>query len=75
MCVYMYVSGEGACRRRRRCRNHPPRMLCSSPAPPTLIDSGLVREGHTARRCRRVTYPETYITKYATFSKLNAVQG
>ena len=26
-------------------------------------------EGHTARWCRRVAYPESYITKYTTYTK------
>ena len=25
------------------------------------------------RRCRRVTYPESYIIKYATYSEINVV--
>ena len=33
-----------------------------------LCSSG---EGHKTRRCRRVTYPESYITKYTTYSKTN----
>ena len=38
-----------------------------------LIDSGLVGwlgEGQETRRCRRVTYPESYITKYTTYTKI-----
>jgi len=27
--------------------------------------------GHKTRRCRRVTYPESYITKYTTHIKIN----
>jgi len=27
-------------------------------------------EGHKTRRCRRVTYPESYITKYAAYTKI-----
>jgi len=33
-----------------------------------LCSSG---EGHKTRRCRRVTYPESYITKYSTYTKIN----
>ena len=29
----------------------------------------MIREGHTAKRYRRVTYPESYITKYAPYKK------
>ena len=36
--------------------------------PGALLFSG---EGHKTRRCRRVTYPESYITKYATHPKIN----
>ena len=38
-----------------------------------VIDSGLVGSsgvGYKARRCRRVTYPESYITKYTTYTKI-----
>ena len=27
------------------------------------------REGHKTRRCRRVTYPETHVTKYTTYTQ------
>ena len=27
-------------------------------------------EGHKTRRCRRVTYPESYVTKYTTFTEI-----
>jgi len=29
-----------------------------------------MREGHQTRGCRRVTHPESYITKYATYTKI-----
>ena len=44
--------------------------------PVYLCSSG---EGHKTRRCRRVTYPESYITKHTTYTKtsdkLDTVQG
>jgi len=43
-----------------------------SPAFTVVIDLGL-GEGHTTRRCRRVTYPELYITKYTTYTKIRPV--
>jgi len=30
----------------------------------------LAGDGHTIRRCRRVTFPESYITKYTTYTKM-----
>ena len=36
-----------------------------------MVDSNLLgrRKGHRTRRCRRITYPESYITKYTTYTK------
>jgi len=43
-----------------------------------MIDSGLVGSrgrSHKTRRCRGVTYPESYITKYTTYSKKRTVRS
>ena len=29
-------------------------------------------QGHETRRCRRVTYPEPYITRFTTYTKTNS---
>jgi len=37
-----------------------------------FIDSGPLWEGyHESRRCSRDTYPESHITKYTTYTKIN----
>ena len=50
-------------RKRERERERNPRTL-------TLNLHRLAGEGHTTRRCRRVTYPESYITKYTAYTKI-----
>ena len=42
-------------------------------SPSAVIDSGLGEE-HTTRRCRRVTYPESFITEYTTYTKIQTVK-
>ena len=32
-------------------------------------------EGHKTRRCRRVTYPESHITKYTRYTKIRLPKG
>jgi len=43
-----------------------------------LIDSGLVGwargRSHETRRCRGVTYPESYITKYTTYTQIRELE-